>query len=75
MEGAIENPDLTNYKFSLAVIQKWFWVKKGRDSDRSWGKMSVLVLKDWINPRHPAVRLASERIEIRIRVFRNTKQL
>jgi hypothetical protein len=22
MEGAIENPDLINYKFSLAVIQK-----------------------------------------------------
>jgi hypothetical protein len=43
MEGAIENPDLINYKFSLAVIQKWFWVKKGSGSDRSWGTMSILV--------------------------------
>jgi hypothetical protein len=35
MEGTLENPDLINYKFSLAVIQKLFWVKKGRGSDRS----------------------------------------
>jgi hypothetical protein len=57
----------------LAVIHKRFGVEKERGSDGSWGTMSVLVLKDWINPRQPTVRLASEWVEIRIHVLRNTK--